>query len=308
MNDALGSMWDHIDDLRATLIRILMVVGIGFIVVLMFYQPLFSMLTYAYTKQTSQAPFKKEIYQHERVFNNSSHAIVYHIPKEANILRWSSGVTAIKVDQFKIEPNQFLDYETPLSQTNELFVLGPLDGINLVFKVCFWMSFALTSPIWVYFLLQFVLPGLKREEQGIIMPFVVCTFACLTMGLLTAYFVTIPIANSYLQSFNADIGKNLWSLTQYVDYTLVLLLGHAVAFELSLILFFLVHFRIVSPEWLARKRRHMIVAAFIVGALLTPPDVPTQLMLAIPLIGIYELVILYGKMRSLKLTTYANVN
>lgn len=310
MNEALASLWDHVDELRTTIIRILIVVALGFIAVLTFYDSLFAILTKAYSKEVA-SPVRKEIFQHEQVLNTSSKPIVHHLPKDASILKWSFGVTALKEDQFRIEPNHYLDYEIPIKQSKQLLVLGPLDGINLVFKVCFWVSLAVTSPIWAYFLLQFILPGLRREEKGIVMPFVLGSFACLTMGLLTAYYVTIPIANFYLEGFNADIGKNLWSLTQYVNYTLILFLGHAVAFELSLILIFLVHFQILSPEWLAKKRRHMIVAAFIIGALLTPPDVPTQLMLAFPLIGIYELTIIYGRLRGIrknKLATNTNIN
>ncbi len=86
-------------------------------------------------------------------------------------------------------------------------------------------------------------------------------------------------------------------MAHYLDYTLVLFLGHAIAFEISLLLLFMVHFGVLSLELLISKRRYMIVGAFIVGAVLTPPDVPTQLMLAIPLIGIYEIAIIYGKIR-----------
>jgi len=72
-------------------------------------------------------------------------------------------------------------------------------------------------------------------------------------------------------------------------------LANALAFEIALILFFLVHLGILTPQMMQTKRRVMILVAFIVGALLTPPDVLTQVMLALPLIGLYELALLYGK-------------
>ena len=112
-----------------------------------------------------------------------------------------------------------------------------------------------------------------------------------------AYFITLPIANQYLSLFNSAIGQNSWTLALYVNYVLFLCMGHAIAAELALLLLILVHFRCLSAEWLISKRRHMIVAAFILGALLTPPDVLTQLLMAIPLIGIYELAIWYAKFR-----------
>ena len=106
--------------------------------------------------------------------------------------------------------------------------------------------------------------------------------------------MTLPIANDYLSLFNSSIGQNAWTLDHYVNYVLCLCLGHAIAAELSVLLLVLVHFGLLSAEWLIAKRRVMIVGAFILGALLTPPDVLTQLLLAFPLIGIYEIAICYA--------------
>ena len=91
------------------------------------------------------------------------------------------------------------------------------------------------------------------------------------------------------------MGQNAWTLNHYVNYVLLLCLGHAVAAELALLLLILVHFRFLSPSWLIAQRRYMIVLAFICGALLTPPDILTQLLLALPLIVLYEFAILYAK-------------
>jgi sec-independent protein translocase protein TatC len=109
--------------------------------------------------------------------------------------------------------------------------------------------------------------------------------------------VTIPAANSYLLLFNANLGLNLWTLSNYLDYTFLLLIGNGIAFEIGLILLFLVHLGVVSAEFLASKRRHFIVIAFILAALLTPPEVMSQILLAIPLIGLFEASIFYAKLR-----------
>ena len=116
-------------------------------------------------------------------------------------------------------------------------------------------------------------------------------------GCAIAYCFTLPLANEYLTFFNSSIGQNAWTLNHYVNYVLFLSFGHAIAAELALLLFVLVHYRFLSPEWLISKRRYMIVVAFILGALLTPPDVLTQILLAVPLMGIYEIAILYAKWR-----------
>jgi len=118
------------------------------------------------------------------------------------------------------------------------------------------------------------------------------------LGGSFAYLITIPIANDYLLLFNQDIGTNFWSLSSYLDYTVILMIGNAISFECAVIGIFLVQQNILSSDTLIRKRRYFIVGAFILGAILTPPDVLTQAMLAIPLMILYELIILYAKFKS----------
>ena len=165
-------------------------------------------------------------------------------------------------------------------------------------KLCFWIALVGTSPIWIFFVLQFVAPALKGREQRLVIPFLLLSLTFLLLGSLFAFFVTIPIANEYLYAFNQGIGINLWTLSNYLDYTLIVLLANALGFELCVLLFFLVHFRFVSAQTLKEKRRLMVVCAFAVSAILTPPDILTQIMLALPLIGFYELSILYANIRT----------
>lgn len=227
------SLGGHLEDLRQTLIRVIGIVGIGFIVTLCFYEPLF------------------------KAIGNPDTGI-------------------------------------------PLIVLGPLEGMATVFKVCFWVALAGTSPIWAYFILQFILPALRKNERTSVFVFASTSLLLLLLGGAFAYLITIPFANRYLAAFNSVLGTNMWTLSHYIDYTLILFLGHLVAFELCLILLFLVHMGTLSAEWLREKRRYMIVFAFILGAILTPPDILTQFMLAIPLIILYEVAILYAVMRERK--------
>jgi sec-independent protein translocase protein TatC len=122
----------------------------------------------------------------------------------------------------------------------------------------------------------------------------------ISLGCLFAYTITLPIANQYLQSFNATIGMNLWSLGNYLDYTLFLLMANGIAFEFGALGIFAVHLQYLSAETLIQNRRFAILGAFILAALLTPPDILTQFMLAIPLISLYEALILYAKMKRLR--------
>jgi sec-independent protein translocase protein TatC len=283
------TFWGHIEELRTTVLKLFLFIGLGFIVALWFYKSIFHFLI-----PPSSEHYIKEKLERERVFNPSLDAIMYSPPLGAQVESLQEGVQFMGNNYYRIQGGAYLSYETPVS-VNKLLIINPLEGIMLSFKLSFWLGFAATSPCWVYVLLRFMMPALHHTERRIVVPFICSSFFFMLLGLKVAYTWTIPIANRYLEVFNSDIGENLWSLSHYIDYTLIVLLGHAVAFELCVILLFMVHFQFLKTEWLVSKRRSMIIFAFILGALLTPPDVLTQLLLALPLVAVYELAILYSR-------------
>ena len=93
-------------------------------------------------------------------------------------------------------------------------------------------------------------------------------------------------------------GENFWALSQYLSFTMTLFLAHAISCELALVLLYLVHFQVITPNFLFDYRRHAIILSFILGALLTPPDVMTQVALASFFIVTYETAIIYAKLRA----------
>lgn len=289
MQEQWAGIWDHVEDLRRTLIQSLFIVGIGFFFFLLFYQPIFHFL--------ANQPFQKEekIVKQQvklvRVKNTADAPLFFDLPsrEHSNIDVEDAG------KRIYLEPGQVFVYEEVID--SPLLIMGPMEGIFLVFKVCFWLSLAATSPMWGWIWLHFVLPGLKEKERVIVFPFILLSFFFIFTGVGAAYFFTLPIANRFFIEFNHTLAQNAWTLMHYLDYVLLLCLGHAVAAELALLLFVLVHFHVVSVDWLIEKRRIMILVAFILAALLTPPDVLTQLFLAFPLVGLYELAIQYARWR-----------
>lgn len=291
------NVWDHVEDLRHTLIRIAGVVFVGFVLTLCFHQPLFEFLT-NHWQNSSFTPLTEQTIQQIRITNRSPLNQSFSLPAGAQVThQHHSQADPSSPSIYRLESQGYLDYEQESSP--KLLFLSPLEGLLLTFKVSFWLSIALTAPLWGWILLQFVLPGLHVHEKAIAMPFILGSFFCTALGLALAHFLTIPLANQYLLAFNASLGQNAWSFGHYIDYTLLIYFGHVVALEICLLLLLMVHFGILSADWLISKRRYMIVAAFILAAFLTPPDVLTQLALAIPLVGLYELAILYGKWRNL---------
>jgi sec-independent protein translocase protein TatC len=281
--DVYSTLWDHLSALRKTFVRILAIIAAGFLFSFCFYEQLFQLLErpLKQTPKTYQDGLIHQTLKRERILNPSSQALIYQIGGYSHM----------------IGPGGYVDIDIPSGNDTQLVIMGPLDGMLIAFKICFWSGAVLTAPFWGFALLQFLLPALKQHEKTLILPFIGLSIAFLLLGFLFAYRLTIPLANKYLLAFNAGIGMNLWSLSHYIDYTVVLLLGHAIAFEFCLILLFLVHLRVIGIEMMIACRRQMIVAAFVLGAILTPPDIFSQVMLAIPLIALYEVAILYARFR-----------
>jgi sec-independent protein translocase protein TatC len=183
-----------------------------------------------------------------------------------------------------------------------LIILNPLEGMIATFKMCFWCGLTATSFIWIFFLIRFIAPALKPNERKMIFPILLTQSVFLLAGLGFARILTIPIANEYLKAFNADLGINQWNLSLYLDYTIGLLLANGFAFQLGGLLFTLIQYGVISYQTLIKWRRVNIVTIFIISAILTPPDVLTQLLMAFPLMGLYELAIIVARIRQRDLT------
>lgn len=299
--DIPATFWDHVDELRSTLLRILLTIALGIGVSLYFYNDIFDLMTQPLTTIQSDGLTSPNLtlqdLKKQRLVNNGPKTATYVLPAGSSLASpLPAGVLETNPRTFAVPPGTAIEVETAFP-VNRLVVFGPIEGMMTMLKVCFWCGVVGSSPLWIYLALQFVAPALRSHEKKLIFPFLAFSLIFSLIGIAFAYYLTIPLANQYLYSFNSSIGLNLWSLAQYLDYTVILLLSNGLAFELSLILFFLVHYGIVSAEALKAKRRLMIVLAFIIGALLTPPDVLTQVMLALPLIGLYELTIVYAKVK-----------
>lgn len=307
------SIGEHLEELRMAIIQVFLILIAGMGLCFCFYPHLFSLLTAPLKEQTNlSSPFlQKECFLVEKIQNKGEGQIAYFLSNpEARLIKSSPGVQRERADKFLIPRNGSLEIERKHQLITPLAIFSPGQGILLAFKICFLSTLVLTSPLWLAVCLKFILPGLKKGEQALIFPFLGLTFLMVGCGCLAAYYITIPFANAYLLTFNEALGVNLWGLEEYLDYTLLLLATHAAAFEIGVVLLFLVHQRILTPKLLISNRKHAIVGAFILGAILTPPDIFTQLSLASLLILIYEGAILYAKYRNKirSLSLYPNMH
>ncbi|MBN1808852.1 MAG: twin-arginine translocase subunit TatC [Planctomycetes bacterium] len=177
-----------------------------------------------------------------------------------------------------------------------LQTLSPTEVLVFILKIGVVTGLVLASPLIIYEAWSFVRPGLTRREKRVLAPvFLLGLFFFLT-GAAVAYYWVVPTALFYL----AHMGRNLevmsnWTLTAYVNFLLAVLLSFGVAFELPLVMLGLGASGIVRPSAFLRPIRIVIVAAFVLGAILTPPDVTTQIIMALMLMALYFIGILFAR-------------
>lgn len=297
-NDLQVSFWEHLEDLRRTGFKIIATIAIGTVLSLLFYSSALHLLLSPLSSE--HTGFELHEVKYRLLVNRDSSTREWDVPhEEYAVVKMSPGVLQKGSHTFTLPPDSSLEISFT-EKPHRTALLSPLEGMQTTLKICFWTGVAISSPLWLWFIGQFVFPALHAGERKLLLPFLLLSGVFSFAGALFAYLVTLPLTNAMLFAFNAEIGINLWSFSRYIDYTFLLLLANALAFEISLLLFFCVHIGLFGPQSMKAKRRHVILGAFVIGALLTPPDVFTQVMLALPLIGLYEISILYARFRSVK--------
>lgn len=299
MQSSEMSFWEHVEELRKVFLRCLFVIFILFIFSFSYCDLIFDFLkspleSWAY--DPSRQGVQSGIVQTRWASNDTDKEKVFDLPANSLPLFETAGVKILEEKRLLLGPGTSITYQVKDSNL-PLILTGPTEGFLATFKICFWSSLAASSPIWLFFVLRFIHPALEQKQKRLLFPFVF--WSCLFFGLggLFALQVTIPLANAYFAGFNLPLGTNLWSLGGYLDYTLMLVVGNGIGFELLVVLGFLVHHGKIDAQQLSSKRRHAVVVSLILGALLTPPDVLTQIVMALPLIVFYELAILYARIR-----------
>ena len=158
------------------------------------------------------------------------------------------------------------------------------------------------SPVILYQFWRFIAPGLYDREKRIFVPILFLSVLFFVGGALFGYFVVFPFGFKFFLSFATDTIRPMPSMKEYLGFAANLLLAFGLVFELPLVITFLARLGIVSVGFLTKNRKYAILVCFVTGAVLTPPDVITQLMMAGPLILLYEISIIgariFGKKRA----------
>jgi sec-independent protein translocase protein TatC len=159
-------------------------------------------------------------------------------------------------------------------------------------KLAFFVAVVVAMPWLLYQAWAFVAPGLYKRERRLAVPLLASALALFYAGCAFAYFLVLPAVFAFLQSVTPAGVAMMTDINAYLDFVLVVFLAFGLSFELPVALVILALLGWVSPAQLREWRGYAVVAIFVVAALITPPDVVSQLMLAIPMVALYEAGIL----------------
>ncbi len=191
-----------------------------------------------------------------------------------------------------------------LPEGSSLVFISATEPFFTYLKVAALAGLLVALPVILWQIWAFIAPGLYAHEKKLAVPFVASSFLCFAAGTYFGFVYVFPTIFSFLIRFGTGAGEiaAMLSMGSYLSLSAKLLLAFGLVFELPIIIFFLARMGIVDHRWLARNRKYALLVAFIVGAVLTPPDIISQTALAVPFVILYEVGIivarLFGKRRS----------
>lgn len=187
--------------------------------------------------------------------------------------------------------------ERPLPEAfKDLSFISPTEGFFVAMKISVFSGIIFSFPVTLYQFWSFVSPGLKENERKLTIPLVFFGTIFFFIGVSFGYFAILPLGLNFLLSFGAEYWVPTITVANYLSFCIKLLLGFGAAFELPLVIAMLCKTGVITTAQLIHHRKYALLGIFVVSAMLTPPDVITQVFMAFPLVFLYEVGIYVGKM------------
>ena len=177
-----------------------------------------------------------------------------------------------------------------------MIITGTAAPLLVPFKLTFIVSLFLAMPVVLYQLWAFVAPGLYKKEKHFAFPLLASSIVLFYTGIAFAYYVVFPLIFGFFGSIEIDGAPWVPDIASYLDFITSIVLAFGIAFEVPIATLLLVWAGLTTPETLGKARPYVFLGAFVVGMLLTPPDVISQTLLAVPVYLLYEAGIIMSRL------------
>ncbi|HEY2604890.1 twin-arginine translocase subunit TatC [Paraburkholderia sp. RL18-103-BIB-C] len=217
------------------------------------------------------------------------------------IIRAGLAVIVVFIGLVYWAPDIFRLLARPLMQNlpkdGKMIVTDVTGSFFVPMKVTMLVAFVIALPVVLYQIWAFVAPGLYQHEKKLVVPLVASSYTLFLCGMAFAYFVVFPTIFRVMAHYNAPLGAEMTTdIDNYLSFVLTMFLAFGVTFEVPIVVVLLVRMNVVTIKKLKEIRPYVIVGAFVISAVVTPPDVFSQLILAVPLIVLYEAGIIAARL------------
>lgn len=209
------------------------------------------------------------------------------------LLRAVIAVAVIFIPLFPFAADIYDFLAAPLAR--DMIIIGPVAPFLIPMKLTLMVAFLVALPYLLYQLWSFVAPGLYKHEKRLVYPLLASSVFLFYLGIVFVYFVLLPMMFQVIPQFVPQTADFKPDIAQYLDFVVMMFMAFGIGFEMPIATILLITTGMTTAEKLRQKRPYVIVGAFIVGMLLTPPDVISQIMLAIPMWILFELGIIASK-------------
>lgn len=183
----------------------------------------------------------------------------------------------------------------PEGARNSITNLSPTEALTADFRLAFWIGLLTASPVLFWKIYAFVAPAMYKKERGSFVFLVFSSFVCFGLGSSFSFFVVLPLALHFLASYSDQVATVAWTQTHYLSFLLHMTLTFAIIFELPVVSGFLAKLGILNSEFMIKQFKLALIVILVLASVLTPPDVISQFLLAVPMLILYLLSILIVK-------------
>ncbi len=259
---------DHLEELRWRILKALAAILLGAVVCFVFSNSLLKVLTY---------PYEDAVISLESERSSGAVEAVKQL-----LQRWAAEVDP----KYASAPSQPVPAELP--ERRQLQALKPMTYFFISLQIALIGGFIVALPVVFYQFWQFVAPGLLSEERRLAIPVVGASVGCFCLGAAAAYWIVLPLGLRFFLALEPPDMTSQWAVDIYISFVLRLLLGFGIVFEMPVVALILSRIGILTPEYMRGVRRYAIIIIFVLGAIFTPPDPLSQILMALPLLLLYE--------------------